>query len=90
MNRFDIINPERTFLPLCLLIIDMTDSHLGPDTPEEEPIELSDILLRDMDIPMTEVYQFCPVFVIFRIIPHFDLIDDHVLASFPDKRLSLG
>src|SRR5260370_40247299 len=57
-------DPERTALPLGLLIVEVADVHLCPDPTHQHSIILADIVLRNMDKFMTEIREVGPVLVV--------------------------
>ena len=65
-----IFDPERTAFPLGLLIVQVADIHLCPDPTHQQSIVLADIVLWNMDIFMTEIREFGPVFVVLREIAY--------------------
>src|SRR2546428_11461021 len=64
LDRPHVIDPERAPLSRRRLIILMPDVHLSPDTAHEQPVVISDVVFRDMDIFVAEVDELCPVLVV--------------------------
>src|SRR6266446_8866925 len=75
LDRPHILNPERTAFPLGILIVQMADVHLRPDTAHEHPVVFADIAFWNVDISMTEIDEFGPVFVVVREVAYLHLID---------------
>ena len=87
LNRRELIDPEGVFT-LTFFIVLKTHVDLRPDSSREQPIKITDVVIGDVNIAMTEVCEFRPVLRINK--PHLHLVDEGVLACFLHLALSFG
>ena len=64
LDRLEPLDPERASLALLLLVVLVPEVHLCPDPAHQQPVEVPQVMLRDVDVLVAEVDQFGPVLVV--------------------------
>jgi hypothetical protein len=86
LNRRDLLDPERVLAAVLFVVLE-PHVHLRPDAAGEQPVEVTNVVLGDVDVLVAEVGELGPIVGVDEA--HPDLVDERPAASLFDLALGL-